>query len=278
MIAGLIEKIFGVNVSLEGVSEIRLRVGFVPLVLVGGEVRSFSLLSNEIGVVTEEHLSEVIKTVTFNAFYTYEHKIARGFLDYYGSKISLCGSGVYKDNQLFSIKDITSINIRIPRFVKGCSQAVFNKLYKNKPVESTLIIGGTCVGKTTLLKDLITSFNGLNIVAIDTRCELCERTTSLGCFVDVLTDIDKETAIEFAIRGLNPHLIAMDELMTCSESKSCLRAKRAGISLLATFHGNSIDDYIKSDLYIKDLFTNFVVLKPNKGKGLIKSIIIGGED
>lgn len=269
MIEMLIHNLISSDIDLSKVIEVRVREGLAIQISDGTHLSKVKRSGKEL-VATRELLENVIKAVTFNSFYAYEEEFCRGFINYYGSKIAIAGTGVFEGKNLKSFKDITSVTIRIPRVVKGISSQLLQHMDNGE--KSALIIGKTATGKTTLLRDLCASIKEKNILAIDERGELNLKIGVLGECVDILSHINKEKGIELGIRGLNPDVIVTDELFFAEEIRALLKAKRAGIAVISTFHGDSLESFCECELFQKGLFERYVILDAEKGKCKIKEI------
>ena len=269
MIKSLLENSIGIEIDTKNLTEVRVRKG-LPIVLSYGVVMKTLNSHNKEILGTSEIISSIIATVTENSFYAFEDKFARGFVDYQGAKIAICGEGVYKNKQLISFKNITSLAIRIPRAVLGVADKIV-KATDNGEL-SCLIIGKTATGKTTILRDFAHSIKGKNIVVIDERGEIYLGQKSLGEYADILESVDKETGIMLAIRGLNPDIIICDELYTYNEMQEMYRCKLAGISVISTYHGDNIQSILNSKIFVEGVFDRFVVLEKTRGRGDVFAI------
>ncbi|MEG2001552.1 MAG: hypothetical protein RR107_00495 [Clostridia bacterium] len=269
MIKNLIKNLISSELNCDDIIELRVRVG-LPVFSSDGKNLQKVMKNGKVLIGTSELVDEIIKTVTDNSFYAFEYEFCRGFINYHGSKIAIAGVGVFDNGKLKSFKDITSVTIRIPRIVKGLSKEIMPYLENGE--KSTLIIGKTATGKTTLLRDICSSIKNKNTLVIDERGELNLKIGVLGECVDILSHINKVTGIELGIRGLNPDVIVTDELFFVDELQSIEKAKRAGITVVSSFHGDSVQSYTSSELFKRGLFDRLVVLKSDKGKCLIQGV------
>ena len=60
---------------------------------------------------------------------------------------------MYK-GEIRTIRNISSINIRICKEIKGCSNEIIKYIVDNNRISNTLIISPPKCGKTTILRDL----------------------------------------------------------------------------------------------------------------------------
>ena len=189
-----------------------------------------------------------------------------------GARVGVGATAVYDCNELVSVKNVNSLNIRSPRDVKHCADGVLNFLYVNS-FPSIIVAGKPNSGKTTLLRDiargLSSGFNGVyrKIAVIDERFELGGNSSSaldLGVNTDILSGYSKAEGIETAERTLSPEMIICDELATMREVEAVKFAFRAGISFALSVHCDSKNE-LAEKLIIKALletgeFSYFVLL------------------
>jgi len=217
------------------ISEIRLRKNNYLVVVIknssyfmdeGGDLYDYP--SGRCVKISAESLDEMFLAFCEYSLYSNAENIKKGFITLAnGARIGIAGTAVYDSGTILSVKDITSLNIRIPREVKGCSESVLNFLYVNA-FPSVIVAGKANSGKTTLLRDMARGLSdGFNhrfakVVVVDERNEICgkrEDRLSLhaGVNTDVLSGFSKAQGIELATRTLSPEMIICDEVATKEE-------------------------------------------------------------
>lgn len=228
------------------VFEIRLRANR-PLCItsehtfyISEESEACSYLPKNPFLVTKEEIGEVLKRITDNSLYAREEELREGFLSMRsGNRAGIGGNFVFG-----KLREVTSVNIRIAREVKGCAKELVGESDKG-----LLIVGAAGSGKTTLLRDLIRllSDSGRRVCAIDSRGELCGRDGALdvGINTDVITGLDKARGSEIALRTLNPEYIAFDEVGSGAELSLIRESFFSGVKIIATAHASDIKE-IKS--------------------------------
>ncbi len=178
-----------------------------------------------------------------------------------GARVGVASSAVYEKDRLISVKDVTSLNIRIPNTVKGCADSVLNFLYVNS-FPSIIVAGKPNSGKTTLLRELARElsggFNGRyrKVCIIDERYELTGRGASaswINC--DVLSGFGKAQGIELATRTLSPELIVCDEIAASSEAQAVSYAFSSGIRFAVSVHIGSKEELFKKKIIRRLLST-----------------------
>ena len=78
-------------------------------------------------IVTAEELQETLNRLMRFSYYAYENDLAKGFVTIEGGhRVGVCGKVVQKNGEAALIKEISSLNIRFAKEIKGCSDAVFH--------------------------------------------------------------------------------------------------------------------------------------------------------
>ncbi len=175
-----------------------------------------------------------------------------------GARIGVCSTANIEDKIVKSVKNISSLNIRISREHKGCAYPILNAIYQND-IPNVIIAGKPNSGKTTLLRDIARGLSsGFNnkyrkVSIIDERNEIagkCDDLISLdiGVNTDILTGFSKAKGIEIATRTLSPEIIICDEISTDEELENILFAFSSGVKFALSVHVGS-----KSDLFNKSI-------------------------
>ena len=270
------------NIDLSTINEIRLRVG-CPITLVGvaqtyiGE-NGITSDKNEAIIVNSQLIKSILLKVSNNSLYTINDQLIEGYVTAYGYRIGVAGELVAMGESVKTIKNITSLNIRIPHLVKNCSLPIYNYLYSGRP-HNTLIISPPGAGKTTFLRDYIyqlsTRNQKLNILVVDERNEIMSIDDSKWG-VDVYANCSKSFAFEKGIRSMKPDIIFTDEINLNKDLSAIENAMTSGVKVVASIHANGIDDLKNkkafSEIINKQLFDRFVVLGFSNGVGTIEAV------
>jgi stage III sporulation protein AA len=189
---------------------------------------------------------------------------AKGYLTAPGGhRIGICGNSVCKDGRITGFREIQSLCIRIARDFPGISRMA------GVLSGSILILGAPGWGKTTLLRDVCRRI-GLceTVCVVDERGEVFPEGIERGKRLDVLTGCPKTAGIEMLLRTMSPSYIAVDEITAEEDCISLIQAANCGVHLIATAHGNSVEDLFRRKVYRElgehSLFQTVLLLKPDK--------------
>ena len=233
-----------------GAEEIRLRCGqAVSLVLEGRE--------RELGgdKLSSRELMQVLEKATGASLHSAAPAMTKGYISYKGLRIGLCGSAAISGEQLLGFRDFSSLAIRLPRECRGICSGFIDELTEGG-LENTLIVSPPGLGKTTLLRDLIRviSDRGVRVAVLDERGELyADGGFDLGRCSDVLSGISKELGAGMLLRGMNPQVIAMDEISRKEDQGVIQQIMGCGVTLFASAHGRDRQDMQRRPVY-RELF------------------------
>lgn len=254
------------RVELSDVYEIRLRKNF-PVILNGLRGKSYlgecgqTLLRDKAIICREEDINFVVETVTERSLYAFNEEIKQGFLTAKnGVRIGLCGECVFENESVVTIKNFSSLNIRIPREIPDCADFIYKSIFSNG-IHNTLIIAPPSKGKTTVLKDLIRKLDARCDVSVLVMDERGEFAAVSGENVDKTVYSDKLFAFTYGLRSMSPDVVVTDELC-CERDFSCAKAAAdSGVKIIASIHGESIKDVLKKSFFAKGVFERYVVIK-----------------
>ncbi len=243
--------------------EIRLRVGMVPILVC--KDRQICLQRP----IKKEDLEFCINTASRYSPWA-SQTIGRGFITVSGGhRIGICGTVALQNDKLLTIRDVSSLCIRVARQFPGIGEKVLGIS------GNILIIGRPGSGKSTLLRDIIRckSQKGSIVCVVDERQELFPCIGGMPCFecgqnTDILSGCPKAEGIDMAIRVMNPHIIAVDEVTAKADCDALINAGWCGISLIATAHASSKKDFFERPVYRplveSKLFETLLILQMDK--------------
>ncbi|MBQ7340147.1 MAG: hypothetical protein IJW43_04780 [Clostridia bacterium] len=260
------------NVDLSSLYEIRIRLNEVVQVNLKGQ--ALPLIKNGEYVYCDKlDIDYIISKLTEGSIYAFNEQIKKGFLaGKDGVRVGLAGTCVTDNDSVITIKDVSSLNVRLPHQIFGSASDIYNKLFLGG-IYNTLIISPPFMGKTTLLKDLIRQLNESfnNILIIDERGEFA---SIKGKNIDKISYSSKQFAFDVGIRTMSPNIVIMDELCTKIDWESANFAVNNGVKLIATTHALDEFQLMNKRYFIKGVFERYVILDDVK-KGVIKRYLDG---
>ena len=253
----------------ERVEELRLRV-MHPLTVLTLEGELNAAPDGRASLVTAEDLEQMLGAVTEYSRYACIETLRQGFLPLRGGfRLGVCGSAVVRDGEVSNLKDISSLALRIVCEHIGLGSDIAPQLFSaDGRFLSTLILSPPGGGKTTLLRDLV------RVAVIDERCELAvcckgRAQMELGNHTDVLSLCPKAVGIPMVLRGMNPQVIAVDEITAEEDIRAMCLAANCGVGLLASIHAASVDELHQKPLWRELLrarvFRRCIVIRSNGG-------------
>ena len=283
------------TIDFQEVQEIRLRVG-APLIMIYKNQEFYidsqgHLTKDETRayVVEQEELRETMEYMSSYSLYAFEEEMKQGFLTIQGGhRIGIAGKTILDESGIRTMRYISFMNVRLSHQIRGCSLPVMPYIYQGDQVLHTLIISPPRCGKTTLLRDMIRQISdgwdnhpGQTVGVVDERSEIgaCYRgipQNDLGIRTDVLDCCPKAKGMMMLIRTMSPRVVAVDEIGTREDLEAMEYVMNCGCKLLATVHGNSIDD-LKQKPVIRRLveeriFERYVILKGGGQVGTVDQI------
>ena len=276
------------HLSINKLNEIRLRVGNPVVIEYGGLYYLSSVgITDVIGksiICTKDMIEYTVAQACENSIYAYNDDIKQGYLTIPGgARIGLAGTCVREGPTIKTIKNISSLNIRIPHEVKNCSLKIL-EFVTEPSIHNTLILSPPGAGKTTLLRDLAFQISQRylqNILIIDERNEIANTINGipqykLGIFCDVMTNCTKKFGLENGIRSMRPDVVMTDEIANASDVQAIHYALGCGVKVIATTHCDSLialkDKKDFEQLIEKKTFERYILLSTKNGAGTIEGV------
>lgn len=245
------------NVNVNYLTEIRLRAGQPVIIQFRGEykyINEFGDTDSLRGAIICESAEKVLYAAMEKSVYVYSEQLKNGFVTVDGGvRIGVAGEYVTQGASVVTVKNVTSLNIRIPHDVFGVAENLY-KAISAEGLESTLIFSPPGFGKTTILRDFartISRSDNLNILLFDERFEISGldgngKGFELGKNCDVVRGADKLNAFVNSIRVMRPHVLITDELFGVNDVNAVRYAAECGITIIASSH--SIDKNVLKDM------------------------------
>ena len=283
----------------ENIEEIRLRVN-KPLIINGDlidyfyndKTKKLDKNMDNAYVVTKEDIEQTFQIICKYSIHSFMDDIKKGFVTLRGGhRVGIVGKAIVENGKVENIKYISSLNIRISKEIKNCSDKVMNHIVKGSTkINNTIIISPPQCGKTTLLRDIVRNlsngndkfnFKGVKVALIDERNEIAGSylgvaQMDVGIRTDIIETCPKDIGIMMVLRSMSPNVIVTDEIGTEKDIKALYTALNGGVGLIPTVHGDSIED-IKNrkelkNLLDEELFKKVILLSAKKGPGTIEKI------
>lgn len=278
------------KINLENVYEIRLRINKPISLNILGKIcflssKGQTMSVNEAIILSKEDMEIIFYSACEHSVFSVNDNIKQGFITLDGGyRVGITGEVVYDNDEVLTIKNISSLNIRIPHQVSGCAEIALNYCLTNS-FENTLIISPPGAGKTTVLRDLAYQISknniAYNLMIVDERNEISNTIDgvtnfNVGLLTDVITNSNKTFGFDNAIRTMRPDIIFTDEIGNNDDICSIRKAYTCGIKLVATIHANSIQDLKNkkeiSEILDQKVFKRYILLSTRNGVGTYEGI------
>ena len=261
------------------IEEIRLRSS-KPLILKIGQETYITDY-----IVKQQDILQAFEKICENSVYSYRRQICDGYITIRGgNRVGIVGSAVIDNGQVININYISSLNFRIAREQKGCSNLVIREIIDetNNSIYNTLIVSPPGCGKTTFLRDIIRNisngikeigFQGKTVGVVDERGEIAAiykgiPQNDIGIKTDVVDNMPKPEAMRMLVRSMCPDVITCDEIGSIEDIKAIDYAMCCGVKGIFTAHSKDLEELNRNPeltkLLNKHIFERIILLNPEK--------------
>ena len=271
------------GVCQEKLQEIRMRAERPLLIWYEGKEYALTEDGNLTGEpdrgyrVSREDLRGTLECISGYSLYAFDEEMKQGFITVSGGhRVGLAGKIIMEDGKIRGIRHISFLNIRLSHQIRGCADRVLPWVIDQGEVCHTLIVSPPRCGKTTLLRDLIRQISdgsvyaaGRTVGVVDERSEIGGSClgilqNDLGIRTDVLDCCTKAEGMMMLLRSMAPQVIAVDEIGSERDSQAIGSVIHCGCRLLATAHGNSLEDIrrrpLLAQLLDEQVFERYIIL------------------
>ena len=218
-------------------------------------------------------LYDVFSCLCNYSVYAHQEEIRHGYVAASnGCRAGIAGRAVIENGQVVSVRDITSICLRLAREHHGCASSLVATIHRPERLKSVLVCGGPSSGKTSILRELVRVLSSdvrrpRQLAVVDERGELILPMTG-KCCCDVLSGFPKTTGIEQALRTLSPEGIVFDELGGDADVRAVKHCLHSGVASIASVHADGLES-LRQRAPIKEVLQSggfdFVALMRGRG-------------
>lgn len=272
------------------ISEIRLRVNRPATVTYKGKEKFFSkngLLdiskdNYQLAVVANVgDIEESFRKICGYSVHSHQSEIVCGFVTAdSGHRCGICGTAVEDEGKIIGMRDISSINVRIAREIKGSADKLISLLEDSDC--GFIVAGAPSSGKTTVLRDICRQFGDREkIVVVDERGEIASSKdgvpqNDVGTMTDVLSSYPKAEGIMQALRTMSPKVIICDEIGTSKEIEAVAQGLNGGVNIITSIHAEDMKQLLSRPQAVQLLktgaFSKIFFLGSGENLGEITSV------
>ena len=280
--------------ALAGLEEVRLKTERPVLLRFDGCERflgSGGLTDdmNDARPFSRQDMKKTMLLLSQSSVYAFSEELRRGYITLPGGhRAGFAGRAVLEKGALRTLKDVSSVNLRVARALPGAGKSVLSRLpLAGGALPSALLVAPPRAGKTTLLRDLTRLLSdgiGVGPVRVglaDERSELAAcrdgvPQLDVGLRTDVVDGCPKAEAMLLLLRSMGPEVLVTDELGREEDGAAVAEAAMSGVSVLATAHARNAAEARQRPLLRRLLgegyFRYLVVLSRRLGPGTVEEV------
>ena len=205
-------------------------------------------LYSELCIKTDEkEMNGIFRRMCNYSVHSFGDGINKGYVTLAGGhRAGVAGTAVAENGRITAVRDISAINLRIAREIKGAANGIYKAEFA-EGLKSVIIAGPPSSGKTTVLRDLIRQLSGAErgrfykTFVCDERGELAAcvsgiEQNDMGINCDVLTSYPKYESIMIGLRSFSPDIIVCDEVTSDEEVKAVETGVNSGVCFALSVH------------------------------------------
>ena len=233
--------------------------------------------------VSHTMLQNCFQALCGYSIHSFAGPISDGFIPLPGGhRAGICGTAYTDSDGVFTIKNITSIHLRIARVKALVPDPRLAPLLRAESV-GLILAGAPGSGKTTLLRMAAEELSraGRHVAVVDERCEIAPAGQSgfyekMPLHCDVLSAYPKAVGMQHALRALSPDVLLCDEVGALAEIDSIAQAANAGVGLVVTIHARDKETLCRRPQYAALMrtgaFTKVAILAGRRAPGTIAEV------
>lgn len=277
-----------ININLEEAEEIRLNIGkpisinFFDGCYYINAKGNLTRIPNNAVCATKTDIEEAVEIASGSSVYSVRDEIRNGFITMSGGhRVGITGTAVGENGEIDFLRDVSGLNYRLAREIKGAADGVIGKITDGQTVKSTLIISPPGAGKTTLLRDISRQLSYMNVRVsiVDERREIAamhngRSAFDLGFCADVLEGASKAEGMLMMLRSMSPQVIVTDEIGKAEDIAAIEKIINSGVKVITTVHAQNRSQLLKR----RDLremcryFDVMLTLSNRRGVGTVEEV------
>src|SRR5690625_2758090 len=229
-------------------------------------------------IFTEKDSIYLLNQLSEHSLYRLEDELREGYITVSGGhRVGLAGEVTTVNGKIKQLQHITFFNIRIAREIKQIAAPIISYIKNDNSYYNTLIIGPPQTGKTTIIRDIARligdrkdHYNPQKVGIIDERSEIAASINgvpqhNVGLRTDVMDACPKVAGMMMMIRSMSPDVLVVDEIGKQDDVDALMEAVFAGVTIICTAHGSSINELKKrpsmKTLFQHNVFQRFIILQ-----------------
>ncbi|WP_042223481.1 stage III sporulation protein AA [Oceanobacillus manasiensis] len=238
--------------------------------------------------LTKQDFTYMVNQLSEFSLYRMEDELREGYITIEGGhRIGIAGKVNTIQGIVKAIQYITFLNIRVAKEKVGCADKLMSYIFQGDYL-NTLFVGAPQTGKTTLLRDtarqIATGWKQITakkVGIVDERSEIAGSIKgvpqhNVGNRTDVMDACPKAEGMMMMIRSMSPEVLVVDEIGSQKDVQALLEAINAGVIIISTIHGNSLEELRKRpslyQLFDQHVFQRFILLDRKLDPGQINTV------